>query len=66
MQKYQFSKRLTLNEMGLSSKSAPVIGQLLKVGNAFADWTHVDLSMNKLGSNLEPVIKGLKGNTKLV
>jgi len=39
---------------------------LIKVGSAFADWTHVDLSLNKLGTNLEPVIKGLRANTKLV
>jgi hypothetical protein len=52
--------------MGLSFKSAPAIGQLMKVGNAFANWTSIDLSMNKLGSNLEPVIKGLRGNSSLV
>lgn len=52
--------------MGLSSKSAPVVSQLLKVGNAFADWTHIDLSMNKLGTNLEPVMKALRSNTRLV
>jgi Ran GTPase-activating protein (RanGAP) involved in mRNA processing and transport len=36
------------------------------VGAAFADWTKIDLSLNKLGSNLEPVVKALRGNTKLV
>ena len=52
--------------MGLALKSSNVISQLIKVGNAFAEWTHIDLSMNKLGINLEPVIKGLRSNTKLV
>ena len=64
--KYQFIKKLALNDMGLAFKSAPALGQLIKVGNAFADWTHIDLSMNKLGANVEPVIKGLRGNTSLV
>ena len=52
--------------MGFGFKSSPVLSQLIKVGSAFANWTHIDLSMNKLGTNLEPVIKGLKGNTRLV
>jgi len=47
-------------------KTAPVLSQLIKVGSAFANWTHIDLSLNKLGTNLEPVIKGLRANTKLV
>ena len=50
----------------MAFKSGPVLSQLIKVGNAFANWTHIDLSLNKLGTNLEPVIKGLKANTRLV
>ena len=52
--------------MGLAQKSAGVLSQLVKVGNAFADWTHIDLSMNKISMNLEPLIKALRSNTRLV
>jgi hypothetical protein len=64
--KHNQSHKLQLSEMGMSVKSAPVLSQLIKVGAAFADWTKIDLSLNKLGGNLEPVIKALKGNSKLV
>jgi len=64
--KHNKSHKLVLSEMGMSFKSAPVLSQLLKVGLAFAHWTTIDLSLNKLGCNLEPVIKALKGNSKLV
>lgn len=66
MIKHNQSHKLILTEMGFGFKSSPVLSQLIKVGSAFANWTHIDLSMNRLGTNLEPVIKGLKGNTRLV
>lgn len=44
IEKHSHSNKLILNEMGLGFKSAPVVSQLIKVGNAFADWTHIDLS----------------------
>ena len=52
--------------MGFGFKSAPVLSQLFKVGAAFANWIHIDLSLNKLGGNLEPIVKGLRGNNRLV
>jgi hypothetical protein len=55
-----------LNDMGFGLKSSLVLSQLLKVGGSISDWTHVDLSMNKLGLNLVPVLSGLRQNTKLV
>ncbi len=66
VEKHNHSKKLVLNEMGFGLKSAPLLSQLIKVGNAFADWTHIDLSLNKLGQNLEPIVKGLRQNTNLV
>ena len=49
-----------LNDMGFGSKSSLVLSQLLKVGGSVSDWTYVDLSMNKLGLNLAPVLSGLR------
>lgn len=53
-------QRLVLNEMGFGPRSAPVLCQLLRVGGSVLDWTHVNLSLNKLGLNLAPVLNGLK------
>jgi hypothetical protein len=59
-------RRLALNDMGFGSHSAPVLCQLLRVGGSIQDWTHVNLSLNKLGLNLAPILNGLRKNTKLV
>jgi hypothetical protein len=51
-----------LNEQSFGSKSANVISHLVRLGGSVADWTHIDLSFNKLGLNLAPIISGLKHN----
>lgn len=43
-----------------------VLSQLIRVGSSIADWTHIDLSLNKLGTNLAPVVASLKMNSQLV
>ena len=52
--------------MGFGFQSASVLGSIIKLGSNLANWTHIDLSLNKLGLNLSLVINGLKANTKLV
>jgi hypothetical protein len=52
--------------MGMGSKSAQVLGQLIRIGSNINEWIHIDLSMNKLGANIAPIVQGLKHNTKLV
>ena len=52
--------------MGFGVRSANILTQVLKVGGNVSDWTHIDLSLNKLGLNLGPVLSGLKQNSKLV
>jgi hypothetical protein len=59
-------RKIIMKEMGFGLKSAPVLCQLIRIGSNIAQWTHIDLSMNKLGLNFEPVVKGLKLSTHLV
>lgn len=59
-------RKLIMKEMGFATRSATVLSQLIKVGANIARWTHIDLSMNKLGTNFEPVVRALKVNTQLV
>lgn len=66
VEKHGTKKKLVLREMGLGLKSAPIISQIIRMGNSLAEWSHIDLSFNKLGSNLAPLILGLKKNVNLV
>ena len=66
IEKHSHRRRLILNEMGFAYKSAAILSQIIRVGSNIADWSHIDLSLNKLGTNLAPVITSLKLNTKLV
>lgn len=59
-------RKLIMKEMGFGNKSATVLSQLIRVGANIAKWTHIDLSMNKLGINFEPIVRALKVNTQLV
>jgi len=66
MDKHTKKRRLQLSEMGMGSKSAQVLGQIIRIGSNINEWIHIDLSMNKLGANIAPIVQGLKHNTKLV
>lgn len=59
MEKFSSNRKLIFNEMGLGLKSAQILSQIIKIGGSISKWTLIDLSLNKLGANLGPIIGGL-------
>lgn len=64
MKLYQRDDKLSFRDQGMGCQSAAVLGRRIIAGNE--NLQRLDLSGNQLQTNFEPIVRGLRANTRLI